>query len=134
MSISIQSLIRFSLVGISNTLLGLGVIYIAWDVFGIGDITANILGYVTGFIWGYMWNRSWTFSAPSKSIHSFWRYAFICVLAYSANLATLGILRNMLGSSSFLPHVAGALVYAGLSYVGSCYFAFSSSRLPNETQ
>ena len=129
MSVSLQSLIKFSMVGISNTALGLGIIYIAWNVFGIDDITANILGYLAGFLWGYFWNRSWTFSTAPKGIKSFWRYIFICILAYSANLATLGSLRSVLGPDSFLPHVAGALVYAGLSYIGSCYFAFSSARL-----
>lgn len=128
MTISLQSLIKFSIVGVSNTALGLGIIYIAWHVFGLGDIVANVLGYLVGFLWGYIWHRSWTFNASPKGIRSLWRYAFICILAYGANLATLGVVRSMLGSVSFLPHVAGAVIYAGLSYIGSSYFAFSASR------
>jgi putative flippase GtrA len=116
-------------VGVSNTVLGLGIIYIAWNVFGIGDIAANLLGYLAGFLWGYVWNKSWTFSAAPKGIEILWRYSFVCVLAYSANLATLTFLRSVLGPDSFLPHAVGTLVYAGLSYIGSCYFAFSSSSL-----
>lgn len=132
MTYSVQSFIKFSIVGMSNTALGLGIIYIAWNIFGIGDIAANLLGYLAGFLWSYIWNRWWTFNASNIGIESLWRYGVICVFAYGVNLGTLVILRNTLGSSSFLPHVAGAFLYAGVSYIGSCYFAFSKFEPPDK--
>jgi putative flippase GtrA len=125
MTASATSLIKYSVVGASNTLLGLGIIYVAWGVFGIGDIPANILGYLVGFLWSYTWNKLWTFRKDGKPTDSLWRYALICAFAYAANLAVLSVLRMLLGTTSFFPHVIGILVYGGLSYVGSCYFAFA---------
>jgi putative flippase GtrA len=122
-----MSLFKFALVGVSNTLIGLGVIYFSWSVIGVNDLAANLTGYLVGFLWSFFANRHWTFFSQAKVAKSMWRYAQVCGAAYIANLGTLFFTRNLIGHDSFLPHIAGAIVYTGLAYIGSRRFVFIDS-------
>ena len=115
---------RFLLVGLSNTLIGMGVIYFAWRVLGLGDLPANMLGYAIGFVWSYGLNRLWTFQDSGAMGRSFSRFALVCAVAYLANLLVLFTARRLMGDASFLPHVFGSVAYTALGYLGSRFFAF----------
>lgn len=123
-----HSFVRFALVGASNTAIGLSVIYIAWRVFGLGDVAANVLGYLVGFCWSYTLNRLWTFKDAGPVGRSFMRFALICAAAYAVNLLVLFEARRLLGAESFLPHILGMVVYTGVSYLGSRFFAFKPDK------
>jgi putative flippase GtrA len=122
---SIGSFIRFCVVGLSNTLLGMAVIYLAWAVLGMADVPANMLGYAVGFLWSYVLNRRWTFKSTRPAAASLGQYLLVYVVAYLANLLVLGLARHAIGGQSFLPHVFGAAAYTMLGYLGSRYFVFA---------
>ncbi|MDB5885608.1 MAG: hypothetical protein JWR74_1779 [Polaromonas sp.] len=110
--------------GLSNTLIGMGVIYFAWRVLGLGDLPANMLGYGIGFIWSYGLNRLWTFQDNGAMSRSFGRFALVCAVGYLANVLVLFTTRRLMGESSFLPHVFGTVAYTALGYLGGRFFAF----------
>lgn len=127
-----HSLFRFILVGLSNTLIGMGVIYFAWRVLGLGDLPANMLGYAIGFVWSYSLNRLWTFQDSGAMGRSFGRFALVCAVGYLANLLVLFTARRLMGEASFLPHVFGTVAYTALGYLGSRFFAFRQQVNPGE--
>lgn len=120
------SFVKFLVVGTSNTVLSLIVMYIAWTVYQVGDLAANTLGYTVGFLWGYAWNRRWTFNAHGGVKGSFRRYLLVCAFAYAANLLVLFAARSVLGSEHFWPHLFGIAAYTVLAYLGSLLFAFKA--------
>jgi putative flippase GtrA len=121
-------LARFLLVGVSNTLIGLGVIYFAWRIVGLSDLAANVTGYLIGFCWSYLLNRLWTFNDAGSVGRSFARFALVCALAYAVNLLILFEARRWIGGSSFLPHIFGMVAYTAVGYFGSRYFAFKQPK------
>jgi putative flippase GtrA len=121
-----HSFIRYALVGAVNTLIGMSVIFVAWRFLALGDLTANLLGYAVGFCCSYGLNRWWTFSDRAPVARSLWRFALACAVAYGANLVVLFASREALGPATFLPHVAGAVTYTAIGYLGSRFFAFRS--------
>jgi putative flippase GtrA len=123
-----HTLVRFLLVGVSNTLIGMGVIYFCWRVLGWPDLPANITGYAIGIVWSYTLNRLWTFQHRGAVVRSLPRFLLVCAIAYAANLAVLFAMRSLMGPESFLPHVVGMGVYTVTGYLGSRYFAFGSGR------
>lgn len=123
------SFVRFALVGASNTLVGLGVIYFAWRVAGLGDLAANLLGYLIGFCWSYTLNRLWTFNDRGSVRRSFARFALVCAAAYAVNLLVLFEARRLMGDSSFLPHILGMVIYTMMGYLGSRYFVFDQQEI-----
>lgn len=128
--------VRFALVGVVNTLVGMGVIFIAWHFLGFGDLAANLLGYAAGFLCSYSLNKLWTFSDRGAVGRSLWRFALVCAVAYAANLIVLFGTRSAMGPETFLPHVMGSLTYTVTGYLGSRFFAFRKtpgSRLTDAT-
>lgn len=125
-----HSLFRFALVGLSNTLIGMGVIYLAWRGLGLGDLPANLLGYGIGWVWSYSLNRLWTFQDRGAMGRSLGRFALVCAVAYAANLLVLFAARRLMGEASFLPHVFGSVAYTALGYLGSRFFAFGQPAGP----
>jgi putative flippase GtrA len=125
-----HSFVRFGLVGASNTVIGLSVIYLAWRVFGLGDLAANVLGYLIGICWSFTLNRLWTFNDAGPVRRSFVRFALICAAAYAVNLLVLFEVRRLMGASSFLPHVLGMAAYTAVGYFGSRFFAFNQTKTP----
>lgn len=123
-----NTLLKFGLTGLANTLIGMSVIFIAWHFFGFSDLAANLLGYGVGFMCSYAINRVWTFSHRGSMGRSFWRFALVCAVAYIANLLVLFSVRGAIGEASFLPHVAGSVVYTIIGYLGSRFFAFKSTH------
>lgn len=123
-----HTFVRFLLVGISNTLIGMGVIFVAWHFLRWSDLAANITGYAIGFVWSYTLNRIWTFGHRGSAARSFGRFLLVCAMAYAVNLAVLFTLRPLMGEVSFIPHIAGMGAYTVVGYLGSRFFAFGQSR------
>lgn len=64
---SIQ-LIKYGIVGISNSLLTLIVIFICNDLLGLKLMLADILGYIVGLINSFVWNKKWVFKSHNKKV------------------------------------------------------------------
>jgi putative flippase GtrA len=119
------------MVGVTNSCIGLSVIYVAWRFFGFADIPANALGYATGFAWSYWLNRLWTFRDKGSVGRSAWRYAMVCFAAYLTNLGVLYTTRSIVGPQSFVPHTLGLVAYTVAAYFGSRTFAFKQQSSSN---
>ena len=62
-----HTFIRFALVGVLNTLIGMGTIFVTWRFLGFSDLAANLTGYAIGFCCSYGLNRLWTFPTAVRS-------------------------------------------------------------------
>lgn len=128
MSVTSHYALRFALVGVSNTVVGFAVIWLALRGFGFSDIAANATGYAVGFVWGFVLNRAWTFSHRGALHASFPRYVVVCLVAYAANLVVLLWLSRQLGPGSLVSQFFGILTYSTLAYLGARRYAFRDSR------
>ena len=81
---SIKQLLKFALIGASNTLLDLIVTFVLNAIFGIYYL-AKIIGYACGIANSYFWNSRWTFREERR------RDAREIVRFIAVNLVTLGL-------------------------------------------
>lgn len=116
--------IRFALVGVVNTLVGLGSIFALKAFLGLGDIEANALGFLAGLGCSFFLNRRWTFEHSGAVFGAAWRFALVFCAAYVANLLTMLGVRDALHIDAYAAHTAGAVVYTVCFYCGSRWFAF----------
>jgi len=122
-----MTLIRFALVGILNTALGLAVLLIALHM-GAGDYGANALGYAAGLTLSYLLNRNWTFAVPnSASPAEFARFLGAFILAYIANLLLLFAGRAAGFAENPLLHLAAITLYSVLFFYLSRTLAFGDT-------
>lgn len=81
---SFLQLIKFILIGASNTLLDLVVTFALNAIFGIYYL-AKIIGYACGILNSYIWNSRWTFREERR------RDAREIITFIAVNLVTLGL-------------------------------------------
>lgn len=62
-------LIKYGLVGVSNSLITLVVIYLCNDVAKLDLLLADTIGYVAGLINSFIWNKNWVFKSHHKRVH-----------------------------------------------------------------
>lgn len=125
------SLVRFLLVGVANTLVGLSTIYLAKWLGGVGDSLANACGYAVGLVVSFVLNRNWTFRHTGAVLPAALRWLMVFVIAYTANLGTVLTLIHEFGINGYLAQALGVPPYTALFYLGSRYFAFRQGSSTN---
>ncbi|MEO8118442.1 MAG: GtrA family protein [Rhodoferax sp.] len=122
-----KTVLRFLLVGIVNTLVGLGVIFAAKGVFGLGDVVSNAIGYGIGLLVSFSLNRYWTFRHTGPVSNAIAIFFVVQAAAYSLNLVcVLGSIEY--GIDSYIAQALGMPPYMVISYLGSRYFAFTPGK------
>lgn len=121
-------LARFVVVGVSNTGLGLLVIFGCKAYLGVGDAAANFIGYALLIVVSFVMNRQWTFKDTGDPAASLQRFVLVLAAAYLANLGTTLAAIDLLHVDDYLAHVLGIGPYAAVGYVGSRYFVFTAPR------
>ena len=59
----ILQLLKYGVVGVLNTVVPFGVIYICKSLLGWNIYVCNVLGYIAGLVNSFMLNRNWTFAS-----------------------------------------------------------------------
>lgn len=119
-------LARFLIVGVLNTLVGVGTIWALIGLAGWRDIPANFAGYVVGLICSFILNRRWTFRHRGPWLASAVRFFLVFATAYGANLFAMLLLRDYLAIDRYLAHALATIPYTMIFFVGSRVFAFRS--------
>jgi putative flippase GtrA len=123
MKLTDRSIVRFPIVGLINTFIGLLVIYLA-KYSGIDDVASNLIGYSVGLCISFFLNRKWTFSHGGSILPTVLKFSVVTMLAYIANLLVVIFLLDEIGLNSFLAQAAAVPVYAVMTYVGYRWFVF----------
>ena len=122
--------LRFGIVGLLNTVLGLAIIFAAKAFLGLGDLAANLLGYGLGLVCSFVLNRSWTFRHEGRAFAAFWRFGIAFAVAYVLNLLTVFGLRDAMSVNSYLAQAGGVIPYTISFYLLSAYYVFPARQAP----
>lgn len=79
-------LLKYGIIGVSNTLITLAVFYVVNTLMGYGYTTANTLGYVLGVVNSFVWNRTWVFRTKGNVLRE--AALFVCgfILCYTLQM------------------------------------------------
>lgn len=120
-------MVKFGLVGICNTAVGLGSIFTLKYWFAAPDTAANLLGYCLGLVVSCVLNARWTFQYRQVLAPVVPRYALVVLVAYLVNLGCVHVGIGVLHIDSYLAQAAGVVPYASITYYGSRHFVFQRS-------
>ena len=123
-----MTLIRYLLVGVANTLVGLGIIYFAMYFLRLEIIQANVLGYAVGILLSFVLNKTWTFGSNHHVVSSFLRFLLVVAVAYISNLVTVLVATSHFGLNPYIAQALGMLPYTTIGFLGSRFFAFRSQQ------
>jgi putative flippase GtrA len=133
-----RSIYRFLIVGFINTIIGLALIYLLYNVFNLGYWGSTAPVYLVGSILSYVLNKNYTFSYKKKDVMSIVRFLIVQAIAYTAgyliarplvsfSLSNIDIgIYSETGIVEQISIVAGMGFYVVLAYLGQRLFAFNS--------
>lgn len=121
-----QSL-RYGLVGMANTVIGLGVI-LALQAAGLSPYSANAGGYAAGLACSFLLNRAWTFDVCDRPAQRFLRFLVAFAPSYALNLVVLAILIVPLGHA--VAQALAMVAYSGLFFALCRSVVFTSGTAP----
>jgi putative flippase GtrA len=131
-----NSLVRFLLVGVVNTFIGLVIMFFLYNVAGVSYWTATFIGNTIGACVSFLLNRTFTFKSNvsfQKGLPRFFVIIFICYFsAYFCSEKLLELLSQLYVLSTSTEKNASILVgstlYTMANYLGQKYFVFKTIK------
>lgn len=129
-----NTMTRFILVGIVNTLFGTAIMFVFYNVFHFSYWVSSASNYFFGSILSYFLNKGFTFKYGKTDIKSIVRFTInilICYLiAYGIAKPTVRHLLEGYGKTiqENVAMVVGMVLFVGLNYLGQRFFAFRKNK------
>ena len=128
------SMLRFLLVGVVNTMVGAGIMFLLYNLAGCSYWLSSAANYIVGGVVSYFLNKYYTFKNTERSWKQVLRFALnvaVCwLLAYG--IAKPLALRLLAGFDEKLQTnaamLAGLCLYTALNYLGQRFFAFRAKE------
>ena len=114
-------LLRFIFVGIGNTVLGLGVIFIARQHFP--EVVANAIGYLVVVPVSFLTHRDLSFRDTGGRMAAFMRYLPAVGAGYGANLAALTTMLTF-GINGYVAQSVAIASHVAVTYLCLRLFVF----------
>ena len=129
-----QSIPKFLLVGVLNTLVGGGVMFLLFNLAGWPYWAATASNYLVGGVLSYFLNKYFTFQNKERSWGQVVRFALTVAVCW---LIAYGIARPLTSwvlsgqavkVQENISMLVGMWVYTGLNYFGQRFFAFRHGK------
>ena len=125
-----KTTIKFLIVGVINTLVGTSVMFLSYNLLGLGYWISSAANYIVGSIVSYFLNKYFTFQSKEKSANQILRFAGnICVCYFIAYGVAKPVVHRLLENCSVTIRDNGAMLFGmclfvGLNYLGQRFFVF----------
>lgn len=138
-----NSFLRFLIVGVVNTIIGLTSMYSFFKIFGLDYWVSTLLGNAIGAVVSYSLNKIFTFKNTSSIKRNLWKFILVIVLCYFISYYLgyqMSYLLNFLGNSPFDGYIEdlaiffGACIYTLTNYLGQKFFVFGKNRAEREIE
>lgn len=135
-SASLLQFVKYCTVGVLNTAVCLGIIFVCKSILGIDPYLSNALGYIGGVINSFLWNRKWVFHSGG----SMGREAVLFLIGFGVCYALQFLVVWIVTVSAFgsyeveigvftltgygIATLAGSVVYTVANYLYNRIFTF----------
>jgi putative flippase GtrA len=120
------SLVRFGIVGVSNTAIGFGAFWSAHRV--LRASAAQGIAYTLGTLWSYYWNRRWTFQSVGNVAGEAGRFFSLQIGFMLLSSVLLGLLVDRQHLPPWPCWLAVSALVTVLNFVASRFWAFKPAR------
>ena len=126
----LQQAVKFGLVGVLNTLVGNGLMFLLYNLAHLGYWPSTAISYALASIMSYFLNRYFTFKYNGSGYGVVLRFALNILVCYGlAYGIAQPLIAWLLSSSSVtlrdnVAMLAGMCLFVGFNYIGQRFFAF----------
>ena len=121
-------LIRFSIVGVGNTLVNWGIFFIL-NAFGVYYIISNIIAYIIATINSYIWNSLWVFKyGQGLNINTSVKFFILNLVGLTVNTTIMYILVDILNFNKFIALVIASVFVLIMNYTINKLWVFKEEN------
>ncbi len=121
-----NQIFKYSFVGVFNTLIGLSVIFLLYNVFHFGYLFANAGGYAVGLLNSFIWNKWWTFQSSKHFSKEVIPFLIVFGISYLINLLVVIVCVELLRINPNHSQVLGIIAYSVVNFFINKYWTFSN--------
>ena len=122
-------LIRFSIVGVGNTLVNWGIFFIL-NAFGVYYIISNIIAYIIATINSYIWNSLWVFKyGQGLDINTSVKFFILNLVGLTVNTTIMYILVDILNFNKFIALVIASVLVVMMNYTINKLWVFKEKKV-----
>jgi len=128
--------IKFSIVGLSNTLISYGV-YAGLTYIGVPYVLASVIGFVVSVLNSFFWNNRYVFKKNDGEQRNPWWTLAKTFLAYAgtglilSNILLVLFVEKM-GVSKYLAPILSLVITIPLNFVINKFWSFRTKRIKKE--
>lgn len=121
-------LIRFSIVGVGNTLINWS-IFLILNAFGVYYILSNIIAYIIATINSYIWNSLWVFKyRQGLDINTSVKFFILNLVGLTVNTTIMYILVDILNFNKFIALVIASIFVVIMNYTINKLWVFKEKN------
>ena len=126
------TIFRFLLVGILNTLIGCGTMFLLYNLASCSYWISSAANYMVGSIASFFLNKYFTFQNRKRSWKQVAKFALNVIVCYiiAYGMAKPLVFHVLSGQATDIQEnvalLVGMCLYTGLNYLGQRFFAFAS--------
>jgi putative flippase GtrA len=124
---SMRIAMRFVLVGVVNTAVGLLVVIACSEGLGWSPYLSNGVGYAAGLAFGFLMNHVWTFGDRRHAVITAPRYLIAFGISYGLNLLVLAAGLRLLSLPTTIAQAVALSTYSLVFFVLCRHFVFERS-------
>lgn len=122
-------LIRFSIVGVGNTLVNWS-IFIILNAFGVYYIISNIIAYTIATVNSYIWNSLWVFKyGQGLNINTSVKFFILNLVGLTVNTTIMYILVDILNFNKFIALVIASVLVVMMNYTINKLWVFKEKKV-----
>ena len=120
----IIQVVKYSIVGVFNVIIGLGIIYFAYNVLEINYILSNIIGYSCGLINSFIWNKKWTFRTSKTASKTVIPFLIVFFVSYVSNLLCIILCVDYWSIHPNIAQLFGIFTYSTTNFLLNKFWTF----------
>ena len=121
-------LIRFSIVGVGNTLVNWS-IFLILNAFGVYYILSNIIAYIIATINSYIWNSLWVLKyGQGLNINTSVKFFILNLVGLTVNTTIMYILVDILNFNKFIALVIASIFVVIMNYTINKLWVFKEKN------
>lgn len=128
--VELISIIKFGIIGISNTLIN-WIIFFLLNLVEVNYILANIIAYSLATINSYIWNSKWVFKYNNEKLVSSLKFIIVNLVGLILNTIILFILVDMFNINKIISLVMATGVVMIINYISNRLWVFKQKTTIN---
>jgi putative flippase GtrA len=114
---NIAQFIKFSFVGVLNTLVGFGSFLIFYYLFNIQYVLSNTLSYIPGLINSFIWNKIWTFASRGDRRLEAVLFLIVFIPCFLIQNGVLIFLKEIVRINVIISQIISMFIYTVLGFI-----------------